>query len=274
MNREIKVVISDLDGTLLNENHQLGEYTKKVIRMLQKKGIHFWIATGRHHCDALNIRNKIGVDALLITANGATVSDYMGVLEDQATLERKIVESILGIEVPNGVYQNLYQGSHWLMETKDEVFANYYQEGDFKYTLCNFEDHLDQPINKIFYTSLSHEALKPLAETIIEKYGEHVEVTFSMPECLEIMPKGVNKGTAIAQTLKKYGFLKEEVVAFGDGLNDYEMLKLLDHGMIMGNANPELLKRLPHRKVIGKNSEESVAKWLEAHFDLKALTSA
>ncbi len=272
--KNIKVVISDLDGTLLNASHQIGSYTKDVIKALEENGYAFWIATGRHHCDALGIREKLGAQALLITANGATVSNYEGELVHQETIDRAKVEGILSLEIGPDVYQNLYQGSLWLMEQEDQVFKNYYEPGDFMYTLCRFSDYMDKPINKIFFTSLDHDQLVPIAKAITEQYGEGVDVTFSMPECLEVMPKGANKGAAILRTLETYGYSKDQVVAFGDGLNDLEMLSVIENSFIMENANPELKRRLPDKEVIGSNAQESVAKWLETNLGLKIKRSA
>jgi Cof subfamily protein (haloacid dehalogenase superfamily) len=268
MKNRIKLVISDLDGTLLNKDHALSEYTKSVVKALTNENIPFWIATGRHHCDALNISKKLGVDTFLITANGATIADFSGELIDQAFIEKEIIENILKIEVPEGVYQNLYKGAHWLMEEPDQVFAKYYKEDDFHYTLCKFEDHLHEPINKVFFTSYDNEKLIPIANAVTQMYGEHIDVTFSMPQCLEIMPKGVNKGEAILKSLKRYGIEPHEVIAFGDGLNDLEMLQVVGKGYVMGNAHPILKEKLAGHESIGDNGDDAVAKHLVELFEL------
>lgn len=265
---KFKLVISDLDGTLLRPDHQLGDYTKKVIRKLKEKGYDFWIATGRHHSDAHIISQKLGVKTTLIAANGATVASENGTWLHQAQISRAVVEGILNLPISDEVYQNLYQGPLWLMEREDKVFEQYYEEGDFKYTLCDFKAYLDEPTNKIFFTSLSHDALLPVASAIEEKFSDFVDWTFSMPQCLEVMPKGANKGAAILETLKLNGYNPEDVVAFGDGMNDLEMLTVIPNGKVMENANPELKRKLKEREVIGHHGDEAVAKWIAAHFDL------
>lgn len=270
MKNRIKVVISDLDGTLLNKDHTLSEYTKSVVKALTKENILFWIATGRHHCDALAISKMLGVETFLITSNGATIADPSGKLIDQSFVDKEILENILKISVPEGVYQNLYKGSEWLMEEPDQVFDKYYNEDEFHFTLCKFEDHLHEPINKLFFTSHDNEKLIPLAEEVTKLYGEHIDVTFSMPQCLEIMPKGVNKGEAILKSLKRYGIEPHEVIAFGDGLNDLEMLSVVGKGYVMGNANPLLKEKLSDNESIGDNGDDAVAKHLVELFDLNA----
>lgn len=266
---KIKAVISDLDGTLLNAEHTLSEYSKSVVRLLAQEGVHFMIATGRHHRDASQIKEKLGVESYLITANGATVSNHEGELIYQAVIPRSIIEDILKIEVEKGVFKNLYQGDHWLMEESDKVFDAYYEEGGFQYTLCQFSDYLDKPINKIFFTAFDQLKLMGIADQIRAKHGDTVDVTFSMPECLEVMPKGVNKGAAILETIKYFNLQAHEVIAFGDGLNDLEMLQVVGKGYLMGNANRLLKEKLPKHEIIGNNYDDAVAKQIVKLFGLE-----
>ena len=268
-NHNYKLVISDLDGTLLNAQHTLSEYTKRAVQTLVDEGVHFMIATGRHHCDATKIMEKLGVETYLITANGATVANHAGELIEQATIPKAVVEGILDIETPKGVFKNLYQGELWLMEETDKIFDAYYSEGDFQYTLCRFKEHLHKPINKVFFTAFVHENLIHIAEEVKAKYGDSVDVTFSMPECLEIMPKGVNKGTAVLKTLEHFGVAPEDVIAFGDGMNDYEMLKVVGKGYVMSNANIQLKSHLPNHEHIGYNHEDAVAREIVRLFGLE-----
>jgi HAD superfamily hydrolase (TIGR01484 family) len=71
MDNQIKVIISDLDGTLLNLEHQIADYTKTVFQELHKQGYLIIIATGRHHLDAMPIVDTLGFPTYLVTSNGA-----------------------------------------------------------------------------------------------------------------------------------------------------------------------------------------------------------
>ncbi len=258
--KKIKAVISDLDGTLLNQHHTLSELSKTTIKALRSLDVHFLIATGRHHCDAKIIRDRLDVDAFIIAANGATVLNPAGEVIHQAVMDPDIVEKLLAIETQEGIYKNMYQEDHWMVEVVDKVFEDYYQDGDFMYTVCNLKDQLSKPINKMFFTSKEHELLVPVEKLVREMFGEFVDVTFSMPQCLEIMPKGTNKGSALAETLKHLGIQLEESVAFGDGMNDFEMLSVVGTGYVMQNANEQLKKHLPDNPRVGHHAEDAVAK--------------
>lgn len=268
MKPNFKLVISDLDGTLLGSNHQLSQETVETLHALHKKGIAFWIATGRHHCDALVIKNQIGLPIRMITANGATVSDENGQLEKAYYLDVLVAQSILSLAIPPGVYANAYQNDEWLTEVPDKVFEDYYHPDGFRYTLCDFSDRWANPLNKIFFTSHDNQLLAPLAEKISRDYGTHVDVTFSMPQCLEVMPKGTNKGKAIADLLLAEGLSKDEVIAYGDGMNDLEMLSVVGLGHLLANANPLLVEALPHLPMIGHHNDAAVAKSIKTYFQL------
>ena len=73
-----KVVVSDLDGTLLNSDQEVSELSKKVIRKLHDRGIKFYIATGRAYPDAKRIMESIGIKIPLISANGGVINDVNG----------------------------------------------------------------------------------------------------------------------------------------------------------------------------------------------------
>lgn len=265
----IQAVISDLDGTLLNRHHTVSPYARAVILALVAQGIPFIIATGRHYGDAWIIKkHKIGIDAYFITANGATVADPSGKLIYEAEMAPEAVRGILDIRTAPAVFKNLYQGELWLMEEPDRVFDAYYEAGDFMYTLARFADRMQYVTNKVFFTALNPQDLVPVADRVRAEFGHLVEVTTSIPQCLEIMPKGVNKGVALERLLKQLNIDPAQTIGFGDGLNDLEMLQTVGQGYVMANADPELKRRLPEHPVIGSNADDAVARHIAEAFNI------
>ena len=90
-----------------------------------------------------------------------------------------------------------------------------------------------------------------------------MDTMYSMEQCLEIMPKHVSKGYAIKEIAKLENINIDEIIAFGDGFNDLEMLSIVGKGCIMGNASEKLKNALPNNEIIGLNHEDAVAKYLE-----------
>lgn len=107
-----------------------------------------------------------------------------------------------------------------------------------------------------------------LAATIRARHGERLHLTWSMATSLEIMAEGVNKGTALAALLERLGLGPEACLAFGDNLNDVEMLALAGEAHVMANAHPDLASRLPAAERIGHHDEQAVAARLRERFGL------
>ena len=93
-----KAVVSDLDGTLLNEEHKVSPFTKETIELLLEKGIKFYIATGRGYVGAKEIMDEIGLKIPLITSNGARIVDENGAEIYVNNIEQKYVDKIFSIK--------------------------------------------------------------------------------------------------------------------------------------------------------------------------------
>ncbi|MBR7249926.1 HAD hydrolase family protein, partial [Klebsiella variicola] len=81
-------------------------------------------------------------------------------------------------------------------------------------------------VSKVFFTSDTHEKLLPLEQAINARWGDRVNVSFSTLTCLEVMAGGVSKGHALEAVAQARGYSLKECIAFGDGMNDAEMLTL------------------------------------------------
>jgi Cof subfamily protein (haloacid dehalogenase superfamily) len=263
---QYRAIISDLDGTLLNSNHTVSKYTCETIRNLTKKGIKFFIATGRHYSDIAHLREKLNLDTFFITSNGARVHDCQGNVVVKQDIEEETVKKILELNTDKNVHVNIYKNDNWLVSRENELLKDFHSDSGFFYKLVDFNKLENYEAMKIFYLCEDEDILVNLGETIREKFGEKVAVTFSTPNCLEIMKKGVSKGASISKIFDRLGICIEEALAFGDGFNDYEMLKLVGKGLIMGNAPKKLKEALPENEIIGSNDDHSVANYLKKIF--------
>ncbi|QEK13460.1 Cof-type HAD-IIB family hydrolase [Crassaminicella thermophila] len=261
-----KAVISDLDGTLLNCQHRISDYTKEIINKVIEKGIKFFIATGRHHMDATYIGKQLGLDTTFITSNGARVHNEKREEIFSHDLDENIVREILAMDFDPEIHVNIYQGDRWLTEKENEWVNQFKNESGFFYELVNFKKLEDYKATKLFLICENYDKLERIREIIDERFYGKLNIAFSLPECLEIMPKGISKGMALKKVLKQYNIKPKEVIAFGDGLNDFEMLKTVGKGLIMGNAHYKLKEALPENEVIGTNDDDGVAKYLKEVF--------
>ena len=110
--------------------------------------------------------------------------------------------------------------------------------------------------------------LEKLEKKLVKDLENDLSITISSPYCLEFMKKGVNKAETLKKVLKILDISPNEVIAFGDSMNDYEMLSFVGKPFIMGNANKRLIESLPNVEVIGNNNEDAIGKKLQEIFEI------
>lgn len=242
-----KAVISDLDGTLLNHQHQVSPATRATLHALVAQGVRFMVATGRHLIDVRGIRETLGFGCDLITANGALVSDAEDRVLVEHTLHPELADDLLDLAFPAEllVDLHLYKNDGWYVGREMPRWLAYHTESGFRYRVVDMGAIDRSGINKVLYTG-EHDALLALEAHLVDRYGAETSVTFSSLDCLEVMPANVNKGIAAKERLEVDGIGMDEVVAFGDGMNDLELLSMVGTSFVMENATERLKEALPH----------------------------
>lgn len=264
-----KMVVSDLDGTLLNSNHKLSQYTIDTIRKISEKGIKFVIATGRHYEDAKYFFNQIGVGRYLISGNGSFVHNEIGEVVSRKSISKEMIKKLLELEVQEETSRSIYIGEEWYTDLMVQDYIEFHQESKFAPKVCSLDIFKDKEIEKIFFIHKNREVIEKLEKKLYELgVDKELNIATSQPTCLELMDKSVNKGEALKSLLEYEGIQADEIIAFGDALNDREMLELVGKGIIMGNGDKKLQELLPKCEVIGTSDEDSEAKFLEKFFNL------
>ncbi|HHC4444678.1 TPA: sugar/pyridoxal phosphate phosphatase YigL [Klebsiella pneumoniae] len=254
-----QVVASDLDGTLLSPDHFLTPYAKETLKLLTARGINFVFATGRHYIDVGQIRDNLGIRSYMITSNGARVHDSDGQQIFAHNLDRDIAADLFEI-VRNDpkIVTNVYREDEWYMNRHRPEEMRFFKEAVFNYKLYEPGELDPQGISKVFFTCEDHEHLLPLEQAMNARWGDRVNVSFSTLTCLEVMAGGVSKGHALEAVAKMLGYTLSDCIAFGDGMNDAEMLSMAGKGCIMANAHQRLKDLHPELEVIGSNADDAV----------------
>ncbi len=259
-----KIVASDLDGTLLNPEHTLSPFTREVLQRLHQQGKYFVFATGRHHIDVASIREKVGIPALMITSNGARVHDENDNQIFSKNLDPEIVKTAIDmVKDDETVTIHIYRENDWLLNRVDEDLAKFHQDSGFTFSVFDPENPPLEDVAKVFFIRHDNDYLSEYENRFNATFGERASVAFSTPYCLEIMAEDVSKGGALAAVAKLKNLDLDDCIAFGDGMNDVEMLQAAKKGLIMGNAHHRVKATLPNNEVIGTNEEEAVAHYLE-----------
>ena len=131
-----QVIATDLDGTLLNSEHQLDPFTIATVRRLSESGVHFVIATGRHYCDVAGIREVLGIKPFLVTSNGARVHAPDDTVIHARNLPGDIVRRLVRPDIVGKhgrVIVNLFADEAWLIDRDAPHLLALHQDSGFRY---------------------------------------------------------------------------------------------------------------------------------------------
>lgn len=262
--------VTDLDGTLLNSNDQISQYSIETINGLVAKGMQFTYATARSLVSASVVAKGLSTTIPVIAYNGALIinPDTGGVISSLSFTEEES-SYVSGVLRENGANPLVYayvegvERVSYVAGRENEGIRRYLdvRKGDRRFRPLEDETCLYQ--GDIFYFTCiaDREELQGLYEIFSEdeRYRCTLQQELYRPEYfLEIMPKKASKAEAI-KSLKEIWHC-DRVVSFGDAVNDIPMFEISDECYAVANAVPELKARATG--VIGSNDEDGVAKWL------------
>ncbi|AKC60134.1 sugar/pyridoxal phosphate phosphatase YigL [Blochmannia endosymbiont of Polyrhachis (Hedomyrma) turneri] len=262
------IIASDLDGTLLSPAHNLTDFTKNVLRLLTSSyGVHFIFATGRHHVNVIKIRDSLKIDAYMITSNGSRVHNVLGELILSYDLDPVIAGELLNVvSRDEKILINIFRNDQWFINRDRMDHEHFFREFGFSYEVYQQDELPTDGICKIYFTSADCNRLLVLENLLKHRWGDYINISFSLPMCLEVMPIGVSKGHTLARVVDILGYSLKDCISFGDGMNDREMLAMAGKGCIMGNAHQLLKDTLPFLEVIGSNEDDAVPRYLQSLF--------
>jgi len=236
----IKLIASDIDGTLVPDgSHELNPELYDVILKLRAKGIQFAAASGRQWLSIESIFEPIKEKVFYLSDNGAYVgchgrSLYVNTIERKTVMDMvQEVRNMDGLDVmicgPDVIYT----------ETDNQEFLDWMVNG-YKFHVKQVEDltKVDSEFIKIsVYRKTDVEAH---TRTLREEYADRLKMTIAGDMWLDCMRPGINKGQAVKLLQDSLGIKPEETMAFGDQLNDIEMLKQAYYSFAVGNAREEV----------------------------------
>lgn len=271
LKQPFRAVVSDLDGTLLNANHMIGDFTIDTLNQLEQNGIDIVLATGRNHTDVSFILGKIGSErAVMITSNGARVRDLAGNIIYSNSLPEDIVLELYKTPFDDTkVCLNTYQDEGWFINKEVPALKKFHQDSGFMYEVVDFSQHHARAVEKVFFIGKTPEDLIEVENYLRKNFGDRTNIVYSALACLEVMNKNVSKGEALKHVLEQRDYELADCIAFGDGMNDVEMLSSVGKGCIMADADERLKQTCPQLEQIGSNKEEAVAKYLRMTFGIK-----
>ena len=258
---KIKMVVTDMDGTLLNSNHQVSDHFFDLFKSLKSQGIIFVAASGRQYNSIIDKLDSIKDDIIVIAENGGFAMKQN--TELLATpLEQQHVNDILKAlnQIPN--IHPVLCGKHKAYLTgKSNKFisklAEYYTEFEIIDDLSSFESEVIKIA--IYHFESSEQHIYPF----VKHFEDDLKVKVSGENWLDISNSNAHKGYALEKVMKSYNLKSDEVMVFGDYNNDLEMLALSDYGFAMENAHPNVKKAAKYSTLSNdENGVEHILKLL------------
>jgi hydroxymethylpyrimidine pyrophosphatase-like HAD family hydrolase len=257
---EIRLVASDLDGTLLRPDETVSERTRDAIAAARRAGLTLVVVTGRPPRSLAPIAAHIGLGGIAICANGAVIWDL-----DTATmvdtsplaaelavrlvrgLRRAIPGVVFAVELERGFGREAGWADGALLPAPDALEA----------------DALELVTGPVVKLLLRHPTMPhaEVARRARETVGEAAVVTWAGTRVVEISAAGVTKAWALERLCDRLGVHREEVVAVGDMENDLAMLAWAGHAVAVANAQPNVLDAAD--EVTASNLDDGVAQVLE-----------
>ncbi len=265
MSDQIRLIVVDIDGTLLNSRHELSARTEAALRAAMARGVQVMLATGKTRASALDIIAQLGLATPGIFTQGLTVYNGDGTLRSQTTLDPAIARRVITFAEDRGFDVVAYAGTQLLVRARtdgDAMLARYGEPAvQVVGPLQNILDSL--PVNKVVLMNLSDvRRVRALRwQLTMQLDGTARMVQANVPQMVEVLPPGVSKGTALKALLRDLNLEPRHVLALGDGENDIEMVRLAGVGVAMGNAEAHLKAAADH--VVATNDNDGVAEAVE-----------
>jgi len=266
---DIRLIVADMDGTLLDDEKELHEHFWPLIEELHARGILFSPASGRQYHTLLREFEEIADEMVFIAENGSLVmrqgreisSDCLtrtDALRLVRTLREAAADGVDGGVVVCGKYSAF-------IERSDQPF---FEQVDKYYARLKVVDDLlpviDDDVLKIAvydFDSAEHRTLPVLSE-----FMDSHKVTVSGAHWLDVNTRTANKGHAISALQTAFGITPAQTMVFGDFLNDLEMMDTADYAFAMHNAHPLLRERA--KFVAPSNNDNGVVRTIASILDI------
>lgn len=263
MEKDIKMIAVDLDGTLLNSKHQLSERNKKAIQKAIEKGVQVVIATGKTRFSAEALIEELNLTSPGVYSQGLLIYNGDGTVRTSTVMDKNILRRIITFAEDRGFGVLAYSDNRILTRRADEVAEKIAEYGEpVAESVGALQNILDTTqINKVILYG-QESKVPSLRWQLSKQLDGQVHLTRAQVKgILEVLPSNTSKGKGVMRVMKDLNIPPENTLAIGDGENDIEMLQAVGTGVAVGNA-VQALKDVA-AQVVASNDNDGVAEAIE-----------
>lgn len=268
----IKVFVTDMDGTLLNEDHIISPQVAEAIKTLQGQGIEFLIATGRSYHSANPLLAAHGIQAPMINLNGAIFTDTQGQGHHPLPLETSTVDQMIDFLNQENIQYSLMTEDYYYLPNPEAFIQGvkaiikkgsqdlqsafkFETELDYVRDLADYRLNPDQLPLKIMVITEDLAAQAAFKDQFENQSS--LDITSSGPDNLEVTHQQAQKGLALEKYVQSKGWTLADTATIGDSLNDRSMLRMSPLSFAMANASDDVKEMA--RYIAPANTEDGVA---------------
>lgn len=249
MNKKIKLIASDVDGTLVKDSsREVYDEMIEVVRQLVDAGCHFVVASGRQYGSIRRMFERTERKLNYIAENGAHII-LNGENYAVTKMERKYVEEIMAdlrALYPQNCHVVASTPQGCFLESKDPEFIDLITN-EYRNDVTLTDDILAEDVDIIKLAIYKKDNIRPIGESIlIPKWKDKVKTTMAGEEWVDFMDKSVDKGNALREIQKALGISREETMTFGDNNNDLGLMLAAEESYAVANAVEDVKKAAKH----------------------------
>ena len=254
----IKLIVSDMDGTLVNDEKKIDENIYELLPRLKEMGTKFVVASGRQYYSLLSDFQEHTKDVVLCSENGAFIVDdgqelYAGCMtKEQVKMSLDAAYAVEGIEP--------VVCAKYVTYTTSQGMADFLGSPKFNYKMAVVDDlyNIDDDIIKISMAVMNGEDNVQMFRKVRAVLDESLNLVTSGPDCMDTGVYGINKGKAVEVLQELWGITPAETMVIGDQYNDVDMFDKADYSFAMAGAVEGVKKKA--RFIAGSNNEGGVVK--------------
>jgi len=267
--KEIRLIVSDIDGTLLNDNGELGFESKKLLKELMKEKVVVSLATGRLHSAVIDIANDLSLNGYVISLDGAMIKNYV---QDKILYESflRIGQVKKAIAISENLLINIalcHSSSIYYTEYNSVIPSLLSKYGAFYTQVDSYDDYLSGTL-EIVCSSDMKDSIKQMEEKFNFPYSIGCNTSYFRSKkneniyYLEIRKAGSSKGKALMRLLKHLSIKPSQAAVIGDWYNDITMFQTNAVKVAVANAIPELINTADY-VTTKSNRDDGTAEFFE-----------
>ena len=250
---DTKAIFLDVDGTLVAGHQEMSEKVKEGIKRARKNGHKVFICTGRNKAGIKNELTAVEFDGIIASAGSYVEIDNR--IVHSTYFDKSLVDKITNVFDNNNIFYNYECTNITFMtdkmvqlfiggvnfETGNSEFERLKAQQHDKFNIKDIDSYTNQGIHKICFISLNQEKLDNALEQLKDDVNVVIHDMFDETTINgELISKTDNKATGIQYAIDYLNIDIKDTIAFGDSMNDYEMIDFVNHGVVMANGSTKL----------------------------------